>query len=182
MRKKPSARRARRTRSRRRRECLSRAAARARKSSSVRPGGSDTERHRIERRARRDTAHARNRVETLGRDARAFGQRGAERHLMRAVAGQRRGHGVLHRSRTAQPAVRELLHRGQRIVQSRRAADDHPSGAPAWCEIGLRQTRERDDRRVGIERRQAAGRPLVTRGRRRPRRPESSARAARRSR
>ena len=146
------------------------------------PGRQRHRRQRVERRARRHAAHARNRVETFGRDARALGQRRAERHLVRAVAGQRRGDGVLHRSRTAQPAVGQLLDRRQRVVEPRRRADDEPAGAPARREIRLRQARERDDRRVGIERAQQRHRPVVTRDRRRPRRPESSGRGARRSR
>ena len=36
------------------------------------------------------------------------------------------------------------------------APDDHPAGAPSRREIRLRQARERNDRRLGIERRRAA--------------------------
>ena len=36
-------------------------------------------------------------------------------------------------------------------IQARRTAERHPAGAPAGREVGLRQARERDDRRVGIE-------------------------------
>ena len=74
-----------------------------------------------------------------------------KRDLMGAVTGQRRRHRVLHRSRTAQAAVGEFLHRCQCIVEPRTSPDDEPAGPPAWCEIRLRETREGNDRRVGIE-------------------------------
>ena len=120
---------------------------------------------------------------TLGRErARARPARARNVDLMRAVAGQRRGDRVLHRSRAAQPAVRQLLDRRERVVEPRRRADHQPAGAPARREIRLRQARERDDRRVGIERRRAAAPGRRSRDRRRPRRPESSGRAARRTR
>ena len=88
----------------------------------------------------------------VGRHAGALGERLSERDLMRAVAGQRRDNGVLHRTRTAEPAVGQLLHRGQRIVQARRRADDEPSRPPSRSEVRLRQARQRNDRRVAIER------------------------------
>ena len=96
-------------------------------------------RHRVERAARRDAGHARDRVHAVGRQLRALFERLVEHGLMRAVARQRRRHRVLHRPRTAQPAVGQLLDPRERVVQPRRAADDHPARAPARCEIRLRQ-------------------------------------------
>ena len=40
------------------------------------------------------------------------------------------------------------------------AADRHPAGAPSGREIRLRQRRERDDRRLGIERGEGADRTV----------------------
>jgi hypothetical protein len=82
-------------------------------------------------------------------------ERASKPSLVRAVARERRRDGVLHRAGAAEPAVGELLDgRQQVVVEPRRAAHRHPAGAPARREVGLRQRRERDDRRVRIEARQ----------------------------
>ena len=70
---------------------------------------------------------------------------------MRSIAGERAGDGVLHRHRAAQPAVGQLLHRRDDIIQAGRAAARHPARAPAGREVRLREARERDDRRIRIE-------------------------------
>ncbi len=70
---------------------------------------------------------------------------------MRSIAAKRRGHRILHRDVAAQPAVRQFSNRRPHVVESRRAADAHPAGAPAGRKVGLRETRERDDGGIGIE-------------------------------
>ncbi len=83
----------------------------------------------------------------------ALAQRGAERRLMRAVAGQRRHNRPLHRHGRAQPPFGELRDGREHILQTIAAADRKPAGSPAWSQIPLRQSGQRDDRSVRIERR-----------------------------
>ena len=115
------------------------------------PGRQRQLRHDVEAGDRRDARHAGHRVEMSCGDVGARSQLRAEDRLMRTVAEQRFSDGELHRHGAAQPAVRHLLDRGERVVEPRRAADAHPAGPPARREVGLRQTREGDDRRVGIQ-------------------------------
>ena len=89
------------------------------------------------------------------REVGALAQRRAKRLLVAAVAEQRRRDRVLRRPVAAQPTVRQLLDRGQQLVQPRIPADHHPAGAPPRSEIRLREARERDDRGI---RREAAHR------------------------
>ena len=71
---------------------------------------------------------------------------------MRAIGVQRGSHRVLHRARAAEPAVGELLDRAEDLIELFRAADAEPAGAPARRDVGLRQRREREDRRVRRQR------------------------------
>ena len=70
---------------------------------------------------------------------------------MRAIAAERRRNRVFHRSGRAEAPVRELLDGSQDVVQAVRASDRHPPGTPSRRKVRLRQRREGNDRRVGIE-------------------------------
>ena len=93
-------------------------------------------------------------------DVRPFAQRVAEHLLVRAIAVECGDDRVLHRSGAAQASVRELLDSGEQIVEPRGCRHRHPAGAPSGREIRLRQRRERDDRRLGIERSEGAHRTI----------------------
>ena len=71
---------------------------------------------------------------------------------MRPVAGQRRNDGILHGSGTAEPAIGQLLHRSDRIVQARRRAEHDPARPPSRSEVRLREARQGNDRSIAIER------------------------------
>ena len=74
---------------------------------------------------------------------------------MRAIAVERGDNRVFHRPGAAQPSVRQLLDRRRAPRRAGpSAADRHPSGAPSRREVGLRQRRERDDRRARVLRRE----------------------------
>ena len=79
---------------------------------------------------------------------------------MRAVAVERRDDRVFHRRRAAQAAVRQLLDRAEHVVHPLAAADGEPSRSPSRREVRLRQRRERDHRRVGIELRDRVNRAV----------------------
>jgi hypothetical protein len=80
---------------------------------------------------------------------------------MRAVAVERRRHRVLHRARAAQPSVGEFLDRRQRGIEARRPAHRHPARAPSRREVGLRQARVGNDRRILIEEGHRRHRPVI---------------------
>ena len=84
----------------------------------------------------------------------------AKQLLVRSVAVERGDDGVLHRRGAAQASVRQLLDRGEHVVEPLGAADREPSRSPPRRQVGLRQRRERDDRRIRIDARDRVHRSL----------------------
>ena len=146
--------------SRRRRARRWRAAAPGRSPRRSRPAAGRLSASRRRRRSARHDRDAVNRIQPIVGDRRPLAKRVAKHLLVRPIAVERGDDRVLHRSGAAQPSVRQLLDPGEQIVEPRRRRDRHPAGAPARRQIRLGQRRERDDRRLGIERGEGADRAI----------------------